>query len=416
MRLICDGVVERDGVDGLAGRLGYTPRHLQRLLVAELGAGPLALARARRAHNARTLIETTAMPFADVAFAAGFASVRQFNDTVREVYAGTPTQLRQGARGRAAPSTTAGPVELRLPVRSPFAAGDLLRFLAAHVVPDVEQCGPDWYERTLSLPHGAGRVRLSFGHDRYGPATAAASYVSCSLELADLRDVGTAVERCRRLVDADADPVAVDAVLGADPFLAPLLRRRPGLRVPGSVDGDEVAIRAVLGQQVSVAAGTSLAATLVQRYGAPAGEHSDGPTRLFPGAATLAEVDPGELPMPRARGRAVVALCRALAAGDVRLDRGADRASVRADLLALPGIGPWTAGYVAMRALGDPDVFLPADVGVRRAVAALGRDPDGSDPARRHWRPWRSYALMHLWSTLDLRPRPRASEPRQPGD
>lgn len=402
MRLICDGVVERHGVDGLAARVGYTPRHLQRLLVCELGAGALALARARRAHNARTLIETTTMAFTEVAYAAGFASIRQFNDTLREVYAATPTDLRRAAP-RHTGGTGTGLVELRLPVRAPFAGRELLRFLAVHLVADVEQVGPDWYERTLRLPHGAGRVRLSLAEDA-GSTTAAASYVRCTLRIGDLRDVGTAVERCRRLLDADADPVAVDDVLAADPLMASLVRTRPGLRVPGGVDGDEVAIRTLLGQQISLAAATSLAATLVRRYGDEMAADSsyNGPRRLFPSAAVLADLDPADLPMPRARGRALVGLCRALAHGDVVLDRGADRAAVREALLGLPGLGPWTAGYVAMRALGDPDVLLPTDVGVRRALTGLGHDPARAEWMGRRWRPWRSYGLMHLWSTLDL--------------
>jgi AraC family transcriptional regulator, regulatory protein of adaptative response / DNA-3-methyladenine glycosylase II len=395
MRLVCDGLVERDGVEGLAYRLGYTPRHLQRLLVSELGAGPLALARARRALNARTLIETTSMPFSDVAFAAGFASIRQFNDTVREVYATTPTQLRRGSRATSSHGGSSGHVEVRLPVRLPFAAAETLRFLSARAVPGVETCGPDWYERTLDLPHGTARARLTFLPD--------APYVRCALEVKDLRDVGTAVERCRRLVDADADPIAVDDELGADPFLSRLVRTRPGLRVPGTTDGSEIAIRAVLGQQVSVAGAATLAARVVEAHGEQLQDRSphDGPHRLFPAPTVLADIDPAELPMPRSRGRALVGLCQALAAGDVTLDRGADRAEARTSLLSLPGIGPWTAGYISMRALGDPDVFLPTDVGVRRALTRLSRAPDDAEELSRSWRPWRSYALMHLWSTLD---------------
>jgi AraC family transcriptional regulator of adaptative response / DNA-3-methyladenine glycosylase II len=397
MRLISDGTVEREGVEGLASRVGYTPRHLQRLLSAELGAGPLALARARRAQNARILIETTSMGLADVAFASGFASVRQFNDTVREVYAATPTELRrkvQARRGR--PATEH--LELRLPVRTPYAGAEVLRFLAAHLVPGVEASGPDWYERTLALPHGAGRVRLTFAPGTTTP------YVACRLSVHDLRDLGAAVERCRRLLDADCDPVAVDEELSQDPWTAALVRRRPGLRVPGTVDGEETAIRGVLGQQISLAGAVSLGAKLVQRYGEPAPGPGDGPDRLFPSAARLAEVDPAELPMPAARGRALVGLCRALAGGEVALDRSADRAEVHSRLLGLPGIGPWTADYVALRALADPDVFLPTDVGVRRALAALGERTDPAEVERRstRWRPWRSYALLHLWSTLDL--------------
>jgi AraC family transcriptional regulator of adaptative response / DNA-3-methyladenine glycosylase II len=387
MRLISDGVVERDGVEGLARRVGYTSRHLNRILIAELGAGPLALARARRAQTARVLIETTAMTFADVAFAAGFSSVRQFNDTIREVYAATPSALR----GRARTVTAApGQLDLRLAVRAPFAADELLTFLAVRAVPGVESSGAGWYARTLRLPHGPGRVLLEPADDDH--------FVACRLELEDLRDLAAAVERCRRLLDADCDPVAVDDELSSDPRLARMIRRRPGLRVPGHVDGDEIAVRAVLGQQISVARARTLAGVLTERYGEelPGLNGDDRPARLFPRAEVLAEVDPEELPMPRARGRAINALCAALASGDIPLDRSAERDDVRLRLLALPGIGPWTADYIALRALGHPDVFMATDLGVRHALERLGEGPDAAE----RWRPWRSYALMHLWSSL----------------
>jgi AraC family transcriptional regulator of adaptative response / DNA-3-methyladenine glycosylase II len=393
MRLIADGVVERDGVAGLARRVGYTTRHLDRVLVAELGAGPLALARARRAQTARVLIETTAMSFADVAFAAGFSSIRQFNDTVREVYAASPTQLRGGV----VRASAAGQLELRLAVRAPFDGAALLAFLAARAIAGVEAAGPGWYARTLALPHGHGRVRLELDED------AEARHVRCRLEVTDLRDVPAAVERCRRLVDADCDPVAVADALGEDPLLAPLLRARPGLRVPGHVDGHEVAVRAVLGQQVSVAGAATVAARLTALHGEPVPGDHPALTRLFPTAEAIAGLDPTGLPMPRARGRALVGLCQALASGEIALDRSADRAEVRARLLALPGIGPWTADYIALRALGDPDVFLPTDVGVRNALTRLGQVPTDAVAMADRWRPWRSYALMHLWtSSSDL--------------
>ncbi len=397
MRLIGDGVVDRDGVSGLATRLGYTPRHLTRILTAELGAGPLALARARRAQTARVLIETTELGFADVAFAAGFASVRQFNDTLREVYAATPTELR-GRRGRGQAS---GAVTMRIAVRTPFAGRALLGFLAARAVPGIERAGDGSYARTLALPHATGTVRLELTDL---PATGGTAQVPATFRLGDLRDLGTAVERVRRLLDADCDPVAVDDAFAGDPLVGPLVRRTPGLRVPGHVDGHELAVRAVLGQQVSVAGARTVAARLVREHGAPLPSPDGELTHVFPTAATIASLDPERLPMPRARGRALTGLCAALAAGEIALDRGADRDDVRHHLLALPGIGPWTADYVALRALGDPDVFLPTDLGIRDALRAAGRDHTTAAEQAERWRPWRSYAQLHLWHSLTPAP------------
>lgn len=410
MRLIADGVVDREGVPGLAGRLGYTPRHLTRLLGDELGAGPLALARARRAQTARTLVERTDLPLTDVAHAAGFASVRQFNQTVLDVYAATPGELRS-RRGRTGPGGGRGAVRedldppgaltLRLPVRTPFAGRELLGFLAYHVVPEVETAGPGWYARTLDLPHAPGTVRVLLDDPDPGPGTAT---VEAVFGLGDLRDLPAAVERVRRMLDADADPAVVDRHLGEDDVLAPLVAARPGLRVPGQVDGDETAVRTVVGQQVSVVGARTVTARMVQAHGRAVTTGVPGLTHLFPRADVLAAVDPETLPMPRARGRALVGLCAALAEGRVRLDRGVARADTRAAMLALKGIGPWTADYVAMRALGDPDVFLPTDIGVRNALSGLGQDPAtllpqvAGDGGR--WAPWRSTALMHLWATV----------------
>jgi AraC family transcriptional regulator of adaptative response / DNA-3-methyladenine glycosylase II len=399
MRLVADGLVERDGVDGLAARLGYSVRQLNRLVTREYGAGPLALARSRRAQTARVLIETTDLSLADVAFAAGFASVRQFNDTVREVYAATPTELRTGAARRhpagtmgGGPARTSGTIHTRVAVREPFAAHDLHHFLALHAVPGVEAWGPGWFERAVRLPHGPAVVRIELADRPVGQ-------VPCTFTLSDARDLAPALERTRRLLDADADPLAVDAALAEDPDLAPLVSARPGLRVPGHLDGAEVAVQTVLGQQVSLAAARTAAARLVAEHGEPLGLAGDHlVTRLFPAPATLAAVDPETLPMPRSRGRALVGLAGALADGGLRLDRSADRDATRAALLDLPGIGPWTADYVSMRALGDPDVFLPTDVGVRNAAARLGLDEAGGRSGA--WRPWRSYALLRLWSVV----------------
>jgi AraC family transcriptional regulator of adaptative response / DNA-3-methyladenine glycosylase II len=390
MRLIADGVVDREGVDGLAGRVGYTSRHLTRLLTAELGAGPFALARARRAQTARILVETTDLGFADVAFAAGFSSVRQFNDTVREVYAASPSELRGRRGGRGA----TGEVRLRLAVRTPFAGEALLYFLAVHNVPGVEIAGDGWYARTLSLPHGTGTVRLELRDELASGQTA---FVPATFHLTDLRDTTAAVERVRRLLDADCDPIAVGDAFAGDPVLGPSARRLPGLRVPGHVDGHEIAVRTVIGQQVSVAGARTVTGRLAADHGRPVETAYDGLDRLFPDAATLAALEPDRLPMPRARGRALIGLCAALDEGRIDLDRGADRDETRRRLLELPGIGPWTADYVAMRALGHPDVFLPADIGTRNALRLLGHDPARAAELAEGWRPWRSYAQLHLW-------------------
>ncbi|KMS91913.1 DNA-3-methyladenine glycosylase 2 family protein [Prauserella rugosa] len=395
MRLIADGTVEREGVPGLARRLGYSERQLGRVLSAELGAGPLALARAHRAHAARLLIERSTMPLTDVAFAAGFASVRQFNDTIREVFAMTPSDLRARATPRRGEPEPNGADEvgttltLRLPLRPPFDGEGLLAFLAARAVDGVEQLTPTTYSRTLRLPHGPGRVTLS-PHD---------THVHCRVWLTDVRDLSGAVARVRRLLDLDADPLAVNTALARDPALAPLVEAAPGLRVPGAVDGPELLIRAMLGQQVSVAAARTAAGRLVARLGEPL--PGDGPSRLFPTAEVIAGHEGDALRGPRRRVEAIRTVAGALASGDLDVHAGRDPARLRADLLAQPGIGPWTADYVLMRALGHPDVLLEGDLVLRRGAAAAGIDVTTLADRAAAWRPWRSYAGMHLWRAAD---------------
>jgi AraC family transcriptional regulator of adaptative response / DNA-3-methyladenine glycosylase II len=401
MRLIRDGVVDREGVAGIARRLGYSERQVHRQLTAELGAGPVALARAQRAQAARILLQTTELPVTQVAFAAGFTSVRQFNDSIREIYARTPTQLRQVARMHkssepGSPGTTGVP--LRLAYRGAYQASGVFDFLARRAVPGIEEVtgapGTRTYRRTLRLPYGAGMAEVD---EARGPG-----WLNCRLRLTDLRDLTTAVQRIRRLFDLDADPDAVGELLASDPVLAPAVAARPGVRSPGAAEPFELGIRAVIGQQITVARARTMVGALVTAYGEKLPGEPDGTlTRLFPAADTLAAAGFTELGMPDARRRTLRVLAGAVADGALRLDPGVDRDEAADRLLGLPGIGPWTTGYIRMRALGDPDVFLPTDAGVRRGLAALGIDgsPKTASAVAEAWRPWRSYALHHLWTT-----------------
>ncbi|WP_217205198.1 DNA-3-methyladenine glycosylase 2 family protein [Streptomyces sp. AC550_RSS872] len=378
MRLIGDGTVDREGVAGLAARLGYSPRQVQRQLTAELGAGPVALARAQRAHTARVLLQTTELPITEIAFAAGFASVRQFNDTIRAVYASTPSALRAAAPTGGRPSrrtaTPSAGIPLRLAHRGPYQAGAVFDLLARESVPGIEDVsgppGRRTYRRTLRLPHGTAIVAVEErlgGSGRHAGAAHPGGWLDARLHLTDPRDLTTAVHRLRRLFDLDADPYAVDERLGADPRLAPLVAVRPGLRSPGTADAEELAVRTLVGPE--------RAETLVRRYGKVLDAPCGGLTHLFPEAAVLAEAEPhGPLG----------ALTAALADGAVRLDPGADRDEAEEALLALPGLDARTVAVIRTRALGDPDVAPP------------GVDAPDS------WRPWRSYASRHLCTAGEL--------------
>ncbi|MBF6482850.1 DNA-3-methyladenine glycosylase 2 family protein [Nocardia otitidiscaviarum] len=377
MRLIADGVVERGGVPALADSLGYSQRQLTRVLTSELGAGPLALARAHRAHTARLLIQTTQLSMSDIAFAAGFASIRQFNDTVREVFAVSPTRLREEVRRNSdAVAATNGSLTLRLPYREPLDRTWLEWFLSAHATPGLELWEDGVYTRTLRTPHGHATVRLSV---REG-------HVRAALSLHDMRDLAPTVARLRHLLDLDADPVGIDEALAAGSGL-PL---GPGIRVPGCLDGPELLLRTMIGQQISVAAANTHTARLVTALGAPA----PGPVPyLFPTPAAVAERGAEVLTGPVRRIAAIVGAARALASGDLVLHAGRTAADVRRDLLALEGVGPWTADYVTMRLLADPDILLHTDLVVRRGANLLGLDL--TDTGR--FAPWRSYLSMHLW-------------------
>ena len=390
MRLIADGVVDREGVSGLAARLGYSTRQVERQLLAELGAGPLALARAQRAQTARVLIETTTLPMGDIAFASGFASIRAFNGTVQHVFGLSPTAMRQrAARGHRAANR--GELSLRLPLRTPFHPDNLFGHLVVTAVPGVEEWRDGAYRRTMRLPHGQAVVSLRPLPD----------HVACQLALTDMRDLATAVCRCRRLLDLDADPVAVGDALAVDPLLAPLLAKAPGRRLPRTVDAPEFAVRAVLGQQVSTAAAATLGARLAEALGEPVSDPAGGLTRLFPEPAQVAAVDPEQLAMPRTRRDTVTGLAAALAAGDIDLSPGCDWELARQQLAARPGVGPWTVEIIAMRGLGDPDAFPATDLGVRVAARALGlpSSPAALTSRAAAWRPWRAYAVQYLWAT-----------------
>ena len=395
MRLIADGAVDREGVTGLAARVGYTTRQLERLLLAEVGANPLTLARAQRTQTARVLIETTELPFSDVAFAAGFSSIRQFNDTVRTVCDLTPTALRHRARSRFGRDNAGAPsaLSLRLPVRTPFAYEGLFGHLAAGAVPGVEEVRDGAYRRTLRLPNASGIVSLTPYPD----------HVQCELVLDDFRDLSTAIARCRRLLDLDADPEAVVDALSADADLSALVAKAPGQRIPRTVDEPELALRVVLGQQVSLKAARTHARRIVTAYGQPVADVNGGLTHVFPAVEHLAEIDPAHLAFPKSRQRSLITLIGALTDGDVVLDAGCDWNRAREQLLTLPGIGPWTAEVIAMRGLGDPDAFPVTDLGVRLAAQHLGlpADPRPLTERSARWRPWRSYATQHLWTALD---------------
>ncbi|MFR9750982.1 Ada metal-binding domain-containing protein [Nocardia sp. 004] len=418
MRLIGDGVIERGGVSALAGALGYSQRQLTRVLSTELGAGPLALARANRAHTARLLIQTTTMSMSDIAFAAGFASIRQFNDTVREVFAVSPSTMRAEARraksGVPAP-TGAGRLTLRLPYREPLDQAWLEWFLSAHLVPGMELWEDHAYTRNLRTPHGHATARLSFQH----------RHVRAELSLHDMRDLAPTVSRLRHLLDLDADPVGIDAVLGSaytwsepvpppqpnshigyppdtDTSQAPAAipdldhsdpRRpafRPGIRVPGCLDGAELLLRTMIGQQISVSAAATHTARLVEALGT----RVTGPLPLlFPTPESIAAHGAEVLTGPARRIRAITAAAEALACGALNLHQGRTATELRNELLALDGVGPWTADYVTMRLLADPDILLGTDLVVRRGATLLGIDL--SDTAR--WAPWRSYLSMRLW-------------------
>lgn len=398
MRLIASGVVEREGVSGLAVRLGYSTRHLTRLLSIELGAGPLALARAHRAHTARMLLVGTDMQISDVAFSAGFASIRQCNDTIREVFGLTPGELR--ARRKMPASAVPGAIDLVLPYRGPLDASGIFQWMSARAVSGVEEATASSFSRHLRMAGGPAWFEVSQD---------AAERLHLRARVAQLGDLAPLVSTVRRIFDLDADPLAVDQALSVHPELAPLVARTPGIRVPGSADPHEMLIRAMIGQQITVVAARTALTALTEALG----ERTEQGL-LFPTMSAIAERGAEVLRGPGARIRAIVGAATALADGTLRLTVGDDGVEQRAALLAMPGIGPWTADYVRMRVLGDPDVILPGDVALRAGAAASGLpgDPLPLVAWAERAAPWRSYLSAHLWRAAPARPvrRARASQ------
>ncbi|CAN5171963.1 Ada metal-binding domain-containing protein [soil metagenome] len=385
MRLITDGVVEREGVSGLASRLGYTSRHLSRVLTTELGAGPLALARANRAQNARVLLTSTDLPIADVAFAAGFSSIRQFNDTMLAIYASTPSAIR--ARRRPLDAAAPGHVTLRLPARAPFDGPGLMRYFSSHAVAGVESGDSARFARALRLPGGIAHVEVSLVGD---------AAVQVVARLATVKDVAPLVARVRRMFDLDADSAAIDAALADDPTLAPLVAHTPGIRLPGSADPYETLVRTMIGQQVSIKAARTVLGRLSSQLAEAPG--------LFPTPEQLAEHGGDALRGPAPRVAAIIGVAEAIANGDLVLDVGLPVRELTERLVALAGVGAWTAGYVAIRVLGTPDVLLSTDLVMVANAKTLGLPASAAALARygERWAPWRSYAGMHVWRSSTM--------------
>lgn len=381
MRWLEQGAIDSDNLVEVADRLGISERHLRRLFVSHLGTSPIAVARTRRVHLARRLIDETRLPMTQIAAAAGFASLRNFNQAIRASFGASPSELRARTRE----PRGGGGLRLQLTYRPPFAWDALIRFFANRAIAGVEQVTEGSYRRTVTVGTSNGLLEVSPRRDR--------NQVEVTLEGLEASAIGAAIERVRRLFDLGADPLTIDGQLGDDPFLGPRIARLPGLRVPGGWDGFEIAVRAVVGQQISVAAARTVLGRLVARTGTRVDDHV-----WFPTPDRLAGADLDGMGLPRARVETLRRLARAVADGEI--DFGLDDVPELARrLCSLPGIGEWTAQYVALRALGDPDVFLAGDLGVRRALAGDGGLPAPREAEARAeaWRPWRSYAVMHLW-------------------
>jgi AraC family transcriptional regulator of adaptative response / DNA-3-methyladenine glycosylase II len=397
LRLIQQGALDGAGVEQLAERMGVGARHLRRLFLRHLGASPIAVAQTRRVHFARRLLDETSLPIAGVAHAAGFSSLRRFNAAVRAAYGRPPSELRR-ARAEAPEPGNGAELSLRLPYRAPFDWDGIVDFLQARAIPGVEAVDRAAYRRSVALDGVEGVIEV-----RPAPGR---SHLCLRVGSALAPQLIRVVERVRSIFDLGADPHEIASHLAGNPELAPLVAKHPGVRVPGAWDGWELAVRAILGQQVSVRGATTLAGRLVLAHGERLRRAAaEGVSRLFPSAEALSRVDLTSIGLPRTRAHAIQALARALSAGELALDGSVGLDQTLERLMALPGVGAWTAGYIAMRALREPDAFPDTDLGLRKAAAA-GRELLSARELQARaetWRPWRAYAAMLLWQSGGLR-------------
>jgi AraC family transcriptional regulator of adaptative response / DNA-3-methyladenine glycosylase II len=387
LRLIQEGALDESSVESLAARVGLGPRHLHRLFVQHLGASAGAVAMTRRLQFAKHLIDDTSLSMTHVALAAGFGSLRRFNDALRKAYGRPPRELRTRTANTAA--RNADEIVLKLAYRPPYDWKHVHGFLAARAVAGIEHVDRRGYARTIGLDHGHALVHVRPVPDRHE--------LELTVRGASPKSLLQVASAARRVFDLGADPALIAATLKSDPLLGPLVRKRPGLRVPGVWEPFECAVRAIAGQQVTVAAGRTLVARIVARAGRRIGPDGEALTHLFPSPHELAAADLEGFGIPAARIAALKALARAVA--DRRIDLGGDPDQVVAALAELPGIGSWTAQYIALRALGEPDAFPAADIVLRRMAASRVAMVPTRDLARRAeaWRPWRSYAVLYLW-------------------
>jgi AraC family transcriptional regulator of adaptative response / DNA-3-methyladenine glycosylase II len=391
LRLIAEGALDRGAVDDLAQRLGIGERHLRRLFATHLGASPVAVAQTRRVLFAKQLLDQTTLPMSQVALASGFSSIRRFNDAMSRSYDRPPSSLR---RGRATAERSDGStLELLLPYRPPFHWDAITAYLAPRAIPGVESVRPGVYRRTIRLPDGHGRIEVRAAPKRH--------HLRAQLRLSSPATLIEIHERLRRLFDLAADPHEIGAHLGRDPVLRSAVAQQPGVRVPGAWDGFELAVRVVLGQQVSVRGATTLAGRLVAAYGERLPDGVAGePEFLFPTAEVLSRARFARIGLTRARAAAISGLARAVANSEIALDGTRDPDETRARLADLPGIGPWTVQVIAMRALREPDAYPAGDLGLRRALGPKGALASARDvaSAAAAWSPWRAYAAMLLWT------------------